>query len=300
MKYLYFLSLCLITFSQDAVAQVHKRFLNKDGETVKDSTKAAFHILYKKEDQDSSYIWSAVKLTKRNMPVMKGYYLDEELTIPHGKFIYYQPVIKQEKIDEHHSSIDTVIVKKQVGFYSSGLKEGTWIDYYTTGIVAAIKNYENNLLNGLYEEYDDNGKIFTRGYYVKGLREGDWNVFWADSTIQSQTSFTGGEVDKFKEFDEKDLMHGAYPEYDFERYVYKYLKKAKLPPAHGFVFVAFTVTADGKLIKPEVKMGISPVLDQGIVEAIINSAKWQCATLNKKKIEQRITMRFNYDSAEAN
>jgi antitoxin component YwqK of YwqJK toxin-antitoxin module len=300
MKYLYFLSLCLISISLGATAQVHKRFLNKDNETIKDSTKASSYILYKKEDQDSSYIWSAVKLNKRKMPIMKGYYLDEELTIPHGKFIYYQPLIRQTSIDAHHSSIDTTFVKKQVGFYNNGLKEGAWMEYFPDGVLGVMENYENDQLQGLYEEYDDRGSISSRGYYVKGSKEGEWNIFWPDSTIKTQITWSGGHVDTYRDFDAKDHMVGAYPGYNFKYHIYRYLKKAKLPVAHGFVFIEFTVATDGQLIKPEIKMGVLPILDQGVLDAVTNSPKWQSATLKKKRIEQRVTLAFEYDSGRDN
>jgi hypothetical protein len=278
----------------DASAQVHKKFFNKDGKETKDSTKAVSYMLYRKEGQDS--LWSAVILDMHNFPIMKGVYLDDDLTIPYGKFVYYQGVLDQKKIDDHHSSIDTVIKVRRTGFYINGRKEGVWIDYFPNGAKQAIRIFENNQLNGLFEEYDDQGKIFSRSNYINGVREGDAFIFRSDSSVQSYNKFWHGTSIDSKEYSEKDQMYNAYPGFDFKYHIYKYLKKLGLPPAHGNVIIAFTIGADGKLANPEIKMGVDPVLDEAIIEALNSSPAWVPAKLNKKRIEQKLTLGFEYDT----
>jgi TonB family protein len=292
---LYF-SLLLLTISLGSFAQVHKIFLNKNGKVTKDSAKAFEYILCQKEGADS--LWSYVKLDRRGIPIEKGTYLDEELTIPNGKFVYYQTIIEQKKIDEHHSSIDTIIGIKQTGFYENGLKEGYWVSYFPNGQKQSIKPFANNQLNGLVEEYDDEGKIFSRSNYINGLREGDCYIFKSDSSIQSCTNFWHGNVVKTKDYAENEKMYNAYPGFNFEYHIYRYLKKLGLPTAHGFVMISFYISADGRLSNPKVLMGVNPALDEAITEAVKNSPTWVPAKLNKRPIDQSMTFTFEYDSTK--
>jgi len=279
---------------KNADAQINKKFYNKNGKETKDSTKAVAYLLYQKTDQDS--VWSAVMLDMHRRPIFKGSYLDEELTIPVGKFVTYQNVVHQHKVSEHQSSLDTVIAVKQTGYYINGLKEGIWITYFPNGNKQSIKTFENNELNGLFEEYDDNEIIFSRCNYIKGLREGDSYIFRADSSVASYNKFWHGNSIESKEYDAKEQFYHAYPGFNFNYHVLKYLKKTGLPPAHGNVVVAFTVTAEGKLTKPEVQMGVNPMLDEAVVEAINNSPSWVCARLNNKRVDQKISLAFSYDT----
>jgi len=113
MKKIILIGWVLITIAFGAMAQVHKKFFNKNGKETKDSTKAVAYLLYQKEGPDS--LWSTVKLDMRGIPIEKGLYLDDDLTIRHGKFVYYQIALNQNKIDDHHSSIDTLIKVKETG-----------------------------------------------------------------------------------------------------------------------------------------------------------------------------------------
>jgi hypothetical protein len=290
---LLFIGVLIIIQAISASAQIHKRFLNKNGKIIKDSTKADSYILYQKEGPDS--LWSMVKLDMQHLPMEKGTYLDEELTIPHGKFVYYRTNIIQKKVDAHHSLIDTVFTVRLSGYYSNGLKEGIWMTRYPDGNKRGYLTYEQDVLNGLCETYDDNGKLYSRGNYIKGLREGDWYAFKTDSSITEHQVYVHGWGSFDEQFDEKHQMYSAYPPYNFEYSIKKYLIKTGLPPSHGDVLVAFTVTIDGKLINPEIKMGVNPELDDAILKALNNCPNWAPAKLNNKKIEQKLVLAFNYD-----
>jgi len=114
--------------------------------------------------------------------------------------------------------------------------------------------------------------------------------------VQIQAKFTHNFNYETKEFGNNDQMYGAAPPFNFEHYIYKYLKKLGLPPAHGCVIIAFTITSDGHLIDPQVNMGVNPVLDQAIIEALKSCPKWEPARLNKKRIDQKIKLGFEYDN----
>ena len=287
------LILILLTIPLFNLAQIHKKFFNKKGKEIKDSTKA-YNSLVMQKTSDS--VWSVVKFDDNKYPLYKGFFLDEELTTPTGKIIFYRPVLKETKINEHHSTIDTIIQVWKTGYYLNGSKEGIWVEYWINGLKKLVSNYENNLLNGLYEEYDDRERIYARSTYVKGVREGDSYIYRADSSVMLYNKFWHGNSIETKEYKDQEIFYNAYPEYNFEYYVKHHLKKTTLPPSHGSVLYTFTVSAEGKLINPKLLIGVNQILDEAIMEVIKSSPTWVAARLNGKRVEQNLAYAFKYDT----
>ena len=229
-----------------------------------------------------------------HVPKLRGSFLDAELTIPHGKFVYYKQGTKQTKIDEHHSKIDTILYIVQTGVYLNGLKEGVWVLYNVNGNKASLKTYEAGKLNGLYEEYSFNGATLSRSMYIDDVREGDSYIFRSDSSIGRYIKFWHGSPIDSKDYSESEQVYSAYPGFNFEYHIYKYLKKMGLTGMQGNVIITFTVDETGKLFNPKVALGLSPELDKAIIESINNSPKWVAARENKKRIKQKITLAFKY------
>ncbi len=250
-------------------------------------------MIYKKTEQDSTEIWEFATYDIHNMPIAKGSYSDENLTIPCGKFIFYHTIIRQKKIDEHHSSIDTLYVRKRTGFYTNGQKEGTWIDYYLNGSIKSYTGYENNLYDGLYRLYDENGKILMEGNYVKDNKEGDWYIFRPDSSVKTHLKFSHNREIISEKLGEDSF--NAYPGFNFIYHVYKHLIQSGIKPIYGDILVAFTVNKDGSLTEPEILMGLSPTMDASIIEAINNSPRWVPAKKGNKKIDQKVSFILKYD-----
>ena len=294
MKRLFFIAV-LFAIATSTFGQVHKRFLDKNDKYTPDSTKAKAYILYQKE---SDSLYTAVVLDMHNIPICKGAYSDESLTVPEGKFVYYRKVINQKKIDEHSSSIDTGIAISKTGYYIAGKKEGIWVDYNLNGIKVKMQTLADGLRDGLYEEYYSDGKIYTRSNYIQDVREGDSYVFHPDSSIAYYLKFWHGGIIDSKEYSDKDQFYGSYPGFNFEYHVHRFLKKLGLPPSHGSVVVDFTVTIDGKLTKPKLALGVNPILDEAIMEAVLSSPTWEPAKKNHKAVEQRITLAFEYDTRD--
>ena len=51
---------------------------------------------------------------------------------------------------------------------NSGLKQGTWKEFFPNGNIKKEENYKNNLLYGYYREYDSNGKMVLTLLYDNG------------------------------------------------------------------------------------------------------------------------------------
>ncbi len=293
----FFLFHCIfLILSLNVNAQFHKKFIKENGSIAKDSTKAYGYILYQKIGQDQDSVWSVIQYNKRHIPILKGHYLDEDFTIPHGKFTFYQEATQQKKSGNHASTIDTIIYISEVGFFNNGAKDGIWIEFFSDGTKHFIKNFENNKLNGLVEEYSFNGKLYSRGTFIDGTMEGQTYIFRPDSSIQAITYFKNGKQIANDFYGENDQMFGAYPGYNFEYYIYKYLKKLAIPSTPGNVMIVFTIDENGNLIKPKIALGINPAIDNAILECIVTCPKWVAATKNKKRIAQNVTIAFNYEN----
>lgn len=283
-----FISLLILNVS--SFSQTYKVFYNKNGHITKDSTKAWRTMIATKMDS----MWSMSLFNQKGYLMTEGSFLDSSLTVANGIFVQYEIVTDQKSIDKDHSSIDTLMAKTLIGYYVNNSKEGIWRAYYINGKKRFTEAYQNNVLNGGYKEYYDNGNPYVTGNYVDGQKEGEWFVFNADSTIQTQSSYKHGFQYDFKNFNANERYFIAYPGYNFIYYVQKYLRKKNAPAARGQVVIDFIIAADGTITKPVLGIGLDPLLDKLIIEAISESPKWVPARKNGKHVEEKLSVLFSY------
>ena len=113
-------------------------------------------------------------------------------------------------------NVDQVVIATEI--YTNGIKTGTWKSYYPDGKLLEVKTYKNGLLDGPWEQYFESGAIRTKatyvkdkldgvatyyqgeklkvaeGRFVKGLREGNWNYFKPDGSIEKTEKYKNGEL----------------------------------------------------------------------------------------------------------
>jgi antitoxin component YwqK of YwqJK toxin-antitoxin module len=51
---------------------------------------------------------------------------------------------------------------------------------------------ENNKKTGYWEEYYNNGKIYSKGYYLNGERHGYWEKYWYHGILWMKGNFKDG------------------------------------------------------------------------------------------------------------
>nr|WP_294943298.1 hypothetical protein [uncultured Mucilaginibacter sp.] len=286
-----YLTLILFTLLTVAsTAQVHKILINKRGEVTKDSSKAVSYKLYQRLTDSA---WLAVEYDMNNKLLFKGTFLDEELTMLHGKATYYHTVVNKYIVQGKGSFLDTGLFVLKTGYYLNGRKEGTWIDYFDNGNKYRSQTYATDTLDGPWEGYYLNGTKYLEGNYVKGLKEGDWYLYYQDSTLKFFNKYSHGHSVKEKYYDLTDKMHTAYPNYNFTLRVFNHLKKAGFPEIKGFVPLTFTVTPEGQLIDTKVDVDDAK-LSLAVMEAIAASPKWHPAHIKNKTVDQHITLILRY------
>ena len=271
-------------------AQVHKRFIDKHGLATTDSGKATSYFLYEKLPDSS---WTAVQFNMKNTPLSKCTYLDEELSMMHGKASYYHIVYSETIVAGKGYYRDTSLKVQATGYYLNGRKEGVWVDFFDDGKIFHKRSFMTDTLDGPWEEFYTNGAKYLEGSYVKGQREGDWNLYYPDSTINHYSRYKNGVSVKEVYYDTKDKRHNAYPEYNFVARVFNGLKKSGFPVIKGFVPVSFNVTALGELVNIKILID-DPKLNYAIIEAIGACPKWHSATLKSKAVEDHVTLILTY------
>jgi antitoxin component YwqK of YwqJK toxin-antitoxin module len=271
-------------------AQVHKIFINNRGEITKDSSKA---VSYKRYQRLVDSSWLAVEYDMHNNAMFKGTFLDEELTMLHGKATYYHIVFNKYIVQGKGSFIDTGLAVLKTGYYFNGRKEGVWVDYFDNGNRYRSQTFIADTLDGPWEGFYINGTKYLEGNYVKGLKEGDWYLYYQDSTLNFYNKYVHGQSVKEKFYDLADKMHTAYPNYNFTLRVFNHLKKAGFPEIKGFVPLSFTITPEGRLVDPKVEVD-DPKLNYAIIEAIADSPKWHAAHFKNKEVEQRVNVILRY------
>ncbi len=103
---------------------------------------------------------------------------------------------------------------EQEGLYNNkGNTEGEWKWYFNNGNVLLVQNFMDGIEEGLLIEYDDTGKVITRGEYIEGQETGEW--YYNISNFIIQGKYVDGKRDgEWKEHypDGKLRFSGSYIE----------------------------------------------------------------------------------------
>lgn len=128
--------------------------------------------------------------------------------------------------------------------FVNGKKEGLSVNYYATGKISQELNYKNDLKNGIWRQYYENGSLKISGTYIAGKRTGvfivnypnnkpewkgsytddvktgKWIHYNPDGTLESEIEFINGIAKNSEELNNKESkvierlekMKGSIPE----------------------------------------------------------------------------------------
>ncbi|TKC10579.1 hypothetical protein FA048_10385 [Pedobacter polaris] len=126
------------------------------------------------------------KLSTENLYVLKmydlndnllltGFYKDEKLTIPHGRFLLYEDIdIFNEQNNTNFYMKDKYRFLSEQGDYADGKKIARWVCFFPDGKIFSITNYIEGLKHGEFKVFNRRGKVVTSGNYQLGLKNGEW------------------------------------------------------------------------------------------------------------------------------
>jgi len=293
-KKLLFILFSVTVISSNLYAQdKYVVFMDRNGERVTDRMQAVSYSFIQKL-QDSA--WFVKEFDMRDTILSSGYYKDGKLTIPTGKFIYYEK--KQPLTGFAGINVDTMNHIKISGYFLNGKKNGVWREY-ENGRLQYLKTYINDKLDGLYQNFSMAGDgVVFEGYYVNGHKEGDWCTLGSDGFADRVEVYNkkGVVVKKYNyvlsDFRAPEMPYnlGTYMKRKTENYVFK--------RSTGKIVVSFVVTKEGSITNPKVVTSFDQELDDLVVDALTSSAKWKPAFAKGQNINCNFTITLNiYESS---
>lgn len=98
------------------------------------------------------------------------------------------------------------------GIYINGKREGSWVEYYTNGLIKSVTTYVGGLKEGLFAEFSETGQTIRRCLYHLDQREGEYREF-NYSTIKEERFYKAGKLEgavKIYYPDGKIMEEGVY------------------------------------------------------------------------------------------
>jgi antitoxin component YwqK of YwqJK toxin-antitoxin module len=279
MKVLYF-ALLLFSFKL-CNAQIERAFITKTGNYTNDPKAAISYLLIQKLN-DTAY---AVKqYDMRDTIICAGYYKDEQLSIPNGKFFYYAKV----RPNKYPTIIDTNNFVQTSGYFVNGKREGVWVEYDPPHIRSSEYTYENGKLNGAFKKYyNDYSGQWAEGQMIDNKEEGEYKVYNADSLLIEEINYVHNKsVKTILHF------HPAVASEDQFKFLENKLKKYRdvFNASKAVPFVKFIVTSDGHVRDPQIVKGIKPEIDSVLIAAMLQMPTYIPADYDGKLCEQKILM----------
>lgn len=118
-----------------------------------------------------------------------------------------------KKFDTAGVVIETIIYKKGIksgeGIIDiKGMKQGSWKEYYTEGILRAEGDYKDGARVGKWKFYHLNEKLEQVGVYRKGGKpHGDWVWYYDNGLVRREETYINGKEDgELIEYDEQGTI----------------------------------------------------------------------------------------------
>lgn len=155
-----------------AFSQAIPIYFNGNRVTTDKDNATSYGVYGKLSGED---LWVLKRYDLDDNLMFSGAYKDEQLSKPHGKFIFYGSIFDynyQNFTNFKIATTDRYIT--QQGEYIDGLEEGKWTDYFPDGRIMGYRNYINGKLEGETAYFNYKGRRMLFGHFKGGLRVGTW------------------------------------------------------------------------------------------------------------------------------
>jgi len=308
LKLLFTLAFCMLAVCF-SFSQSHVIYIKPDGSKTANADSANSYIMYEPAVNDS--LWFMRQYGMDNIIMTSGYYADAAMTIPHGKFTYYQYFNggKRVKFDFERHRYDTTNVEStnyisKTGYFVNGKRNGRWQIYDQYGVLREVCFYRDDKLSGIDRYYADDGKrVLEEGFMKDDYRDGDWSYYSPKGALLGIINYYKGERQGIKsKLNSKVLsVKRGMPDYDLCAYLTGGLRTRKLPASRNCsITYAFHLNKDGTLTAPEsIQSGCNIELDVAIGEIMMNAPAWDPAKKDKQIVEATavifLQIRFDAD-----
>ena len=83
----------------------------------------------------------------------------------------------------------------ELGSYKEGKKNGLWKDYDENGKIFSEESWKYGVSDGPYIYYFENGEIFERGNHKDGELEGLYQYYYENGQLQWEGNYKNGRMD---------------------------------------------------------------------------------------------------------
>ncbi|WP_203256557.1 toxin-antitoxin system YwqK family antitoxin [Hyunsoonleella ulvae] len=116
--------------------------------------------------------------------IIKYFNLNDELT--YTDYYRQDSIVKTTRINgyyyEYHSNLGHLKAK---GVYENNMQQGKWIFYYKDGeTIKQIVEYKNDTLNGIREDYWENGKLKSKTTNINGKQNGKSYHYYKNGQLE--------------------------------------------------------------------------------------------------------------------
>ena len=85
------------------------------------------------------------------------------------------------------------VTESEQGSFKSGVKDGSWLWYWSTGQLAKKGNYKNGKWHGAWVTYYESGKLWSKGNYKNNVNEGAWAYYYDNGQLNFKGNFKNGK-----------------------------------------------------------------------------------------------------------
>ncbi len=286
---LYYILIISTFLTLSGFAQVKRVYINSKGALVDNPSRAVSYALIQKIS-DSAY--AVEKFDMHDTIIMKGAFKDELMTIPSGKFIYYEKrKIREELKVQLRTNTNNFI--NCIGYFNNGLKTGLWTEYEKPHVKSFSYTYQNGKMNGLFQRFDSelNDYVLDEGYYIDGKKEGEWNRYGYD-TLKTPISTTIFKNDKIV----KVINHiemAKLPE-KIEDYLIKYLLPKIDTTNDRVIDLEVTIDIDGSVKNPVVLNDKSLAFNAMMNEVFTSFPKFTAEEHDNKPIKMNYFLTISF------
>jgi hypothetical protein len=291
-KKLLLVVLLTISIGQKLYAQSPFMFyITESGDHTDNKALAASYAVVEKLPGDS--VWSVKQFNMRDIILTSGFFKDETLSVPTGKFIYYHKVDFSPDINYRANGIaDTLNHIQTTGYFVDGEKSGVWTDY-SFGRKTELHTYNKGRLNGLCQLYGNDGNVSLEGYYVNDHKEGEWCGLDAEGFVNFTDAYNKKGINiKHTNYLENNYRPPVMP-FDLHTYLRNRTTGFRTPDHSGTLVLELKISKEGVVTEAKVTHVADTNFDELMVKAFMNSPKWKPATYKGEKVDSSYRLTLN-------
>ncbi len=133
------------------------------------------------------------------------------------------------------------------GFYTDGLKDKEWIEYYENGQKSKISNFSKNALNGIQEKYTREGQLVRKLSFKDGKKNGEFEYFYENGNKKSKGKYLNdnysGLIEEWYD-DSKYKMKGKFIDGKYDGLIEKWYPNGK--PKSAISYTKNTLNGNSK------------------------------------------------------